>query len=161
MVSLFRTLLLSACALLLFTPPLLAEGRFMAHDDGTVTDTDQMLMWARNDNQTDIDFADADKFARFAFGYTIATQYDNWRLPYVSELKSLYRAGKSLTPTPNDCGKAVSVIPEIELSCGWIWAIRKATNQPVVFNFQYGSAFGHQSGDTTGCRVLPVRDLMQ
>lgn len=161
MVTLIRTLFFSVCTLLLLSPPLLAADRFMAHDDGTVTDTDLKVMWAQHDNQADIAFADADKFTRYAFGYSIATQYENWRVPYVSELKSLFQAGKDRPPTPTECGSSVRIISEIELSCGWVWAIRNETNQPVVFNFQYGSTFGHQSGDITGCRVLPVRNLME
>ena len=161
MVALFRTVIVSVSLLLFFTPPLWASQRFMAHGDGTVTDTGLMVMWAQADNQADIAFADADKFARYAFGYSVPTQYDNWRIPYVSELKSLFQASEKRPPSATDCGTAIPLIPEIELSCGWVWALRKETQQPVVFNFKYGSTFGHQSGDITGCRVLPVRNLVQ
>ena len=161
MVALLRTIAVSVSLLLFFTPPLWADQRFLAHGDGTVTDTDLRVMWAQTDNQADIAFADANQFTRYAFGYSVTTRYENWRIPYVSELKSLYQAGRKRPPSTTDCGTIVPIIPEIELSCGWVWALRKETQQPVVFNFKYGSTFGHQPGDITGCRVLPVRNLAQ
>ena len=154
--------ILTACfaSLVLLVPPAFSESQLMPHKDGTITDTQQMVMWASEDNGVDIGFEDAEKYAKYAFPYAIPTEYDNWRIPYVFELKGLYNEVKRDPKTTAACGKSLRMPPHITLSCNWVWAIRKKTGQHVVFNFAYGSAFGQESGDNSGCRVLPVRDLL-
>ena len=71
-----------------------AADRFTDNGDGTVTDHDMGLMWAKNDNHGDINWHQADKWVRYTFPYTLPTMYDNWRLPTLEELQSLVREGR-------------------------------------------------------------------
>jgi len=68
----------------------LAEQRFIDHGNGTVTDRKLGLMWAKTDNQTDIFWNQIQGWLENEFPDTIPQLYDNWRLPTISELQSLY-----------------------------------------------------------------------
>ena len=57
----------------------LAEDRFTDNKDGTVTDHQLGVMWAKSDNQGDIDWRQARQWIQFTFPYTISKTYDNWR----------------------------------------------------------------------------------
>ena len=68
----------------------LAEQRFIDHGNGTVTDRKLGLMWAKTDNQTDLFWDQIQGWLTDEFPDTIPQLYDNWRLPTISELQSLY-----------------------------------------------------------------------
>ena len=101
--------------------PVLAGDRFTDNGDGTVTDHQLGVMWAKTDNQGNINWNDANQWVEFTFPYTITKQYDNWRLPTLAELKSLYVPDKAYKGYETDCGQLIKTVPEIKLSCGWIW----------------------------------------
>ena len=68
----------------------MADDRFTDNGDGTVTDHQLGVMWAKTDNQGNIDWKQANLWVNLSFPYTIETTYDNWRLPTLAELQSLY-----------------------------------------------------------------------
>jgi hypothetical protein len=125
----------------------LAEQRFIDHGNGTVTDRKLGLMWAKNDNQTDIFWNRIQGWLANDFPDSIPQLYGNWRLPTVSEVQSLFHP--------------VKIVPQIRLSCILIWTSDSALGLPLAFNFNIGSAFTVDLHDNKGCRVLPVRFLEQ
>jgi len=88
-IKLSNALIMVTCILLIGTPAI-AGDRFTDNGDETVTDHQLGLMWAKTDNQGDINWKQATQWVRYTFGDTLAKRYDNWRLPTLSELQSLY-----------------------------------------------------------------------
>jgi len=62
--------------------PVVAENRFVDNGDGTVTDTERLLMWQKGDNGEEITFAEALKYC----GTLRLGGYTDWRLPLAEEL---------------------------------------------------------------------------
>jgi hypothetical protein len=116
-------------------------------------------MWAKTDNQTDIFWNQVQSWLENEFRYSIPQLYDNWRLPTVSELQSLFVEDPKYEGYRTDCGHPVRVVPQIRLSCILIWTSDKALALPLAFNFNIGNAFTIDLYDNKGCRVLPVRLL--
>ena len=137
----------------------LAEQRFIDHGNGTVTDRKLGLMWAKTDNQADILWNQIQSWLKNEFPDTIPQIYDNWRLPTVSELQSLYVEDPKYDGYKVACGHPVKIVPQIRLSCILVWTSDTALALPLAFNFNIGSAFTIDLHDSMGCRVLPVRFL--
>lgn len=138
--------------------PAAAADRFINNGDGTVSDTQLGLMWGAFDNQGDINWQEAKRWVTFTFPYTIEKSYDNWRLPTIEELRSLY------TKEPEsgyqaDCGKTVHIIPEIHLSCVWIWSAENKSITARVFNFSRGYNYMDRMATKRGFRALAVRKI--
>ena len=136
-----------------------AGDRFTDNGNGTVTDHELGLMWAKADNQGDINWKHANAWAKYTFGDTISPRYDNWRLPTLEELQSLYVTEKKYKGYITGCGFMVKIVPEINLSCILLWTSEESTGARVAFNFNIGNSFAIPSYDVNGCRGLPVRSL--
>jgi Protein of unknown function (DUF1566) len=136
-----------------------AGDRFTDNGNGTVTDHELGLMWAKADNQGDINWKHANAWAKYTFGDTISPRYDNWRLPTLEELQSLYVTKKEYNGYITGCGFKVKIVPEIQLSCILLWTSEESTGARVAFNFNIGNSFAIPSYDVNGCRGLPVRSL--
>ena len=139
----------------------LAEQRFIDHGNGTVTDRKLGLMWAKNDNQADIFWNQIQGWLTGDFPDSIPQLYDNWRLPTVTELQSLFVEDAKYEGYTTDCGHRVKIVPQIRLSCILIWTSDSALGLPLAFDFNLGSAFTVDLHENKGCRVLPVRFLEQ
>jgi hypothetical protein len=139
--------------------PVFADDRFTDNGDGTVTDHQLGVMWAKTDNQGNINWNDANQWVEFTFPFTITKQYDNWRLPTLAELKSLYVPDKTYKGYETDCGQKVKTVPEIKLSCGWVWTSERSAIQAAIFNFNRGYHYMDRIGHYKSYRALPVRDL--
>jgi len=139
----------------------MAEQRFIDHGNGTVTDRKLGLMWAKNDNQADIFWNQIQGWLEDDFPDSIPQLYENWRLPKVSELQSLFVEDAKYEGYKTDCGHPVKIVPQIRLSCILVWTSDSALGLPLAFNFNIGSAFTIDLHDNKGCRVLPVRSLEQ
>jgi hypothetical protein len=139
--------------------PVLAGNRFTDNGDGTVTDHELGVMWAKTDNQGNINWNDANQWVEFTFPFTITTQYENWRLPTLAELKSLYVTDKTYKGYETDCGQRIKSVPEIKLSCGWVWTSERSAIQAAIFNFNRGYHYMDRIGHYKSYRALPVRDL--
>jgi hypothetical protein len=137
----------------------LAEQRFIDHGNGTVTDRKLGVMWAKADNQSDIYWDQVQSWLINDFPATIPQLYKNWRLPTVSELRSLYVEDPKYNGYRTDCGLAVKIVPQIRISCILIWASDTALGLPLAFNFNIGNAFSIDLSEKKGCRVLAVRFL--
>ena len=135
-----------------------SQERFVDNGDGTVTDRQLGLMWAKSDNQGDINWHEALRWIRFTFPSTVPGHYDNWRMPTLAELKSLV----TQSPTyESDCGQEVSIAVLIRLSCGWVWTSESDKLAPTarVFNFNNVYHFTVRKAQRRGYRALAVRDL--
>ncbi len=159
----FKTLIgLCVVSLLMmtgFNDLLLAQQRFIDHGNGTVTDRRLGVMWAKADNQSDIYWSQVHSWLMNDFPGTIPESYNNWRLPTISELQSLYVEDPKYNGYQTDCGLMVKIVPQIRISCILIWASDTALGLPLAFNYNNGNAFSMDLNENKGCRVLAVRFL--
>ncbi|MBT4525921.1 MAG: DUF1566 domain-containing protein [Deltaproteobacteria bacterium] len=144
---------------LLLTVTLYGFERFTDNGDGTVTDHKTGLMWAKNDNQGDINWKQGERWVKFTFPYSISTSYNNWRLPTLEELLTLYVRDKSYPGYETDCGQKVRIVPEIRITCGWLWSSEKKSITARVYNFNRGYHYTDRMVHKKAYRVLPVRSL--
>jgi hypothetical protein len=146
------------CTFLFGTPVWSAE-RFTDNGDGTVTDHDLGVMWSKTDNQGNINWKQASLWVKYTFPDTLEKKYDNWRLPTLSELQSLYVSDKKYKGYETDCGQRVKIVPDIKLSCGWVWTSETSAIQAFIFNFNRGYHYSDRMVHKKAYRALPVRDL--
>ena len=158
-----------------------AGERFTDNGDGTVTDHELGVMWAKSDNQGDINWREAEQYCKWTFPFLIPTRYDNWRMPTVDELKTLFVRDKKHKGYETDCGQKVKVVQDIRLSCGWVWAsepmtidfdlkkkdekvkrkVKVRTISAKLFNFKRGYPYTDLMRHLKNYRALPVRDLQE
>ena len=136
-----------------------AQERFIDNGDGTVTDTQLNLMWAQTDNQADIFWEKTVSWIQKDFADQIGTRYNDWRLPKIAELQSLYLESPDYDGYDTTCGHRVKMVPEISISCILIWTSDSALGLPMAFNFYLGNPFTVDLTEKNGCRVLPVRRI--
>jgi len=132
---------------------LFAQGRFIDNKDGTVTDTKTHLMWAKDDNQGDITWHDAKKYCK----YVVLSKYEDWRMPTIKELETLYNVQEKGYKTT--CGNWVKVNPSIQLSCGWVWARDALAITAYAYNFSRGYRHTDRMVHKRHFRALPVRTI--
>ena len=156
-----QTYLAVCLVLLLVWGAIEAKGqeRFIDNGDGTVTDTQLNLMWAQTDNQADIFWQNTARWIKTDFTNQIGTRYNDWRLPTITELKSLYIESPDYDGYDTTCGHRVKMVPEIRISCILVWTSDSALGLPLAFNFYLGNPFTVDLTENNGCRVLPVRRI--
>ncbi|QTA87766.1 Lcl domain-containing protein [Desulfonema magnum] len=137
----------------------LAGERFTNNGDGTVTDHQLGVMWSETDNQGDINWKQAERWVKYTFPDTLEARYDNWRLPTLEELQSLYLKDENYKGYETDCGQQVRIVPHIKLSCGWLWTSEKKSITARVFNFNRGYHYTDRMVHKKAYRALPVRFL--
>ena len=142
-----------------FASPAAAQERFVDNGDGTITDTKLGLMWAATDNQGDINWHEAEKWVRFTFPMTLGKIHENWRMPTLAELESLYVRDVSYKGYETACGQRVKITPQIRLTCGWVWASEKKSITARVYNFSRGYHYTDRMVHKRAYRVLPVRTI--
>jgi hypothetical protein len=136
-----------------------AEERFTNNNDGTVTDNTTGLMWAATDNMGDVDWKQAQLWARFTFPYTVGTLYDDWRLPTAKEVQGLYVRDEAYPGYLTLCRTSVRIVPEIRLSCAWVWTLEQENISARLFNFNRGYQYMERMSHKRGYRALPVRRI--
>lgn len=130
------------------------DGPISAYDDNTVLDNRTKLMWAKSDNGADINWTDAKKYCdQYRVG-----GYNDWRLPTLAELASLYDAKKSYKTA---CGSTVKKTALIEISCSSLWSSETRgsgdTAEAAFFQFSTGKQLWYLQSNPFYGRVLPVR----
>jgi hypothetical protein len=155
------TLSILVAVILIGLAPASAADRFMDNGDGTVTDQKLGLMWSKIDNQGDINWIQAEKWVLFTFPDTLPKRYDNWRLPTLAELQSILVENKNMKGYETDCGQWVKTVPQIQLSCGWVWTSETDPVAPTarIFNFDNVYHYTVRKAHKRGYRALPVRNL--
>ena len=147
------------CLAVFFAVAIGADDRFMDNGDGTVTDTRTGLMWAQTDNMGHITWHDAKRYC----DNIILSEHNNWRMPTVDELKTLFDG--SLDEFETICGHHIKSAPQIELSCGFIWSSEVLavpggySVQAKAFNFAKGYWYSARMSQYRGYRALPVRSV--
>ena len=136
-----------------------AQERFIDNGDGTLTDTQLDLMWAQTDNQADIFWEQAPTWIKTKFTNQVGTRYNDWRLPTLRELESLYLESADYNGYETQCGHNVKMVPAIRISCILVWTSDTALGIPLAFNYYLGNPFTVDLTDKSGCRVLPVRRM--
>lgn len=146
--------------LVLFSAPSVsADSRFVDNGDGTVTDTRTGLMWAQTDNMGHITWKDA----RLYCENIILSRHNDWRMPTIEELETLF--DDSMDGYETICGHNVKSAPEVELSCGFVWSsgiLPIPGGYPVsayVYNFSKGYQYSSRMSQYRGYRALPVRSV--
>ncbi len=150
---------LGVAMVLLAATAVQAQDRFTDNGDGTVTDHKLNLMWSKTDNNGNIDWKQAVRWVKYTFPDTLEKKYDNWRLPTLEELKSLYVKDAEYDGYESDCGQRVKIVPDIRISCGWLWTSKVESITATVFNFQRGIYYTDRMVHSRAHRALPVRDL--
>ena len=141
---------------------LFAEERFTDNGNGTITDQKLKLMWSKNDNQGDIGWKDGQRWVKYSFYYLLpGNKYDDWRLPTVKELKSLYTDDQNEEVVLTDCGMRVNIVRQIHLSCGWVWSAEEKDISANVFTFRLGYHFSDLKMHNKAHRVLAVRNISE
>ena len=148
-----------ACALLLAAAPALAADRFTDNKDGTVTDHERGLLWSKTDNQGDVSWQDAQRWARYTFPTTLPAASGDWRLPTVDELASLVRDSAYYQGYDTHCGLTVNIHKLFDLSCAFVWAAETQGVTARLYNFQLDHASMDRKAKTRGYRALAVRNL--
>lgn len=150
---------LAAVSLLAVTGVVLAEERFHDNGDGTVTDRSHNLMWGQADNQGDVNWKQAERWVRFTFPFTIQARHDDWRLPTLAELQTLYIDDVGYDGYETACGQVVRIDPAFRLTCGWVWAADTQAITAAVFNFHRGIHYTERMAHYRGHRALAVRTI--
>ena len=125
------------------------DGDFIAYNNGTVLDTRTNLMWAEEDNEFGINWANAKSYCKNyrRGGYT------DWRMPTLDELEGLYESGNY--ENGDKSGNVIQIT-------GWfVWASETRGSEAAYFDFNFGLGgrnWVHQSYAGDGnYRALPVR----
>jgi len=153
------TLAVILCLTVLSAVALGADDRFIDNGDGTVTDTKTGLMWAQTDNMGHITWHDAKLYCE----YVILSEHNDWRMPTIKELESLF--DDSLDGRETICGHKVKSAPQVELSCGFVWSseiLDVAGGYAVsakAYNYSKGYQFSSRMSQYRGYRALPVRSV--
>jgi hypothetical protein len=131
------------------------DGSFIAYDNGTVLDTRTNLMWAAEDNGSNIIWASAKSYCLNYRG----GGYTDWRMPTQDELAGLY--DKANAYKSSDCGFVVNLTKLIRLSCPRVWASETRGNTAACFIFDVrGRTWEPQStGPDFPTLALPVRSV--
>ncbi len=129
------------------------DGRFIAYDDGTVLDTKTNLMWAAQDNGSDISWEAA---RHYCAGYR-GGGYSDWRMPSQDQLAKLLDTGK---PQQARCHKGLKIhlaTKLINLSCTQFWASEKSGFHIAGYDFSRCERISSRAANTKFFRALPVR----
>ena len=126
------------------------DGRFIAYDNGTVRDTRTGLMWAANDNGSNINWANARSFCKDYRG----GGYTDWRMPTQDELAGLYDATKNYNVA---CGYVVHLTELIHFTCMAAWASETSGSNAAYFNINDSRRAWRPQSEVGYFRVLPVR----
>ena len=123
--------------------------RFEIRKDGVVLDTKTHLMWAAQDNGSDINWEGAGSYCK---NLNLAGYHD-WRMPTEDELRELYNAGLK---TGDATHKYV-----ITITGQWLWAGTPESSSDTAPSFVMNSGFNRTDYKTISFyhRILPVRDM--
>lgn len=124
------------------------DGRFIAHDNGTVLDTQTNLLWASRDNGSNINWEDAKAFCE---NYE-AAGYNDWRMPTKEELMSLY--DRSIFGN-----NGFHLTKLITLTASWPWASDTQGSEAasVCFNKERSMFLWESTTHKSRNRAIPVR----
>jgi len=130
------------------------DDRFIAYKNGTVFDIKTNLMWAANDNGSNIKWKDAKDYCET---YSVGG-YVDWRMPTENELSELFKNGKE-RPVASMANFDIQVATElIDITGVCVWYDEYQEADAFSFNFHSGmhETASRQSYEYN-MRALPVR----
>ncbi len=121
----------------------------------TWTDPATGLMWARQDNGSDVNWQQATNYCQ---NLTLAG-YSDWRLPTIDELAAIYDPAQNVSVTNNLGNWTVHIREGISLTscCAWSSSDGNASGQAWVFFFDDGSRDSYVLRNVYTRRALCVR----
>ncbi|MCX5821155.1 MAG: caspase family protein [Deltaproteobacteria bacterium] len=126
------------------------DSRFIANNNGTVSDNRTNLMWAAKDNGSNINWQGAKSYCENYRG----GGYTDWRMPTQDELEGLYDTAKAYK---SDCGYDVHLTELVRLTCYAPWASETRGSDAALFIFSYGKRYWSPQSSDSVYRALPVR----
>jgi hypothetical protein len=128
------------------------DGRFIAYNNGTVSDTRTGLMWAAKDNGSNINWANAKSYCDNYRG----GGYTDWRMPTQDELAGLYDAAKT---QKNEAAPSypLHLTELIDLTSCCPWASETRGPDAAGFSFNNGGRYWYLQSRYNFYRALPVR----
>jgi len=129
--------------------------RFIVRGNSVVQDTQTGLMWTAKDNGEDINWHKARIYCETFKG----GDYNDWRMPSISELTTLYdKKKKGYKPEYGVSKKKVYITESINLTGYCLWGSEKRNNQAVYFSFYGGFwSWSRNLNSSKNVRVLAVR----
>lgn len=120
--------------------------RFQAMGENIVYDSQTGLMWASRGNGKDIDWYEAETYCnKFAAG-----GYDDWRMPEIKELATLYTKDKK--------GQSgFHIVDHIMITDCCVWSADENMGGAAIFSYKTGKKPAGFLADTYQLRALPVR----
>ena len=128
-----------------------SDGRFVAHENGTVGDMKTGLVWASKDNGEDINWQDAKWYCENYRG----GGYADWRMATQDELAELYDQSEGYQVTQKNYNVHLTELIELSACCPWASETRVAG--AAIFGFGGGRRGWYDRSGSDGGRALPVR----
>tara|TARA_B100000959_G_scaffold173424_1_gene181553 strand:+ start:5863 stop:6636 length:774 start_codon:yes stop_codon:yes gene_type:complete len=136
-----------------------SDGRFIDHGDTTITDTKSGMMWTKKDSYADLgkclDWNDStDYVSKLRVG-----GYSDWRVPAISELKTIYEESKSNNLTYDHNPKVLLHLDSVfaDGAAYWYWSSETADSCCArEFHFNSGKVDGdpRESCNDRGVRAV-------
>ncbi len=127
------------------------DSKFCKITSGPILDTSTKLMWASKDNGIDITWHDAKSYCK---NYTEGG-YDDWRMPTLDELETLYQPNRYYYIKRFDRDAHVTEL--ILMTCPYPWASDWVETDATFYDFHNGWRFRIPAFDASRKRALPVR----
>lgn len=132
------------------------DGRFIDNGDGTITDANTELMWAKKDSYADLEkclhWSDSNSYVK-----KLRTGgYSDWQMPTVAELKSIFEESKL---NKGGAGGIVYIDPIFASGSGFMqWSSEtKGCCKALLVPFDFGNPFDYLQGSCLGKGVRAVR----
>ena len=133
-----------------------SDGRYIDDEDGTVTDTKTGLMWTKKDSYADLGKClDWNKSRSYVSSLTTGG-YNDWRMPTVEELKSIYEKSKNNKTYSGDTIHSDPIFASGGGHYYWSSETKGSSRAREVF-FHYGSAGDSNRDDCSNGGVRAVR----
>ena len=133
-----------------------SDGRYIDHEDGTITDTKTGLMWTKKDSYADLGKClDWNKSRSYVSSLTTGG-YNDWRMPTVEELKSIYEKSKNNKTYSGDTIHSDPIFASGGGHYYWSSETKGSSRAREVF-FHYGSAGDSNRDDCSNGGVRAVR----
>ena len=133
-----------------------SDARYIDDEDGTVTDTKTGLMWTKKDSYADLGKClDWNKSRSYVSSLTTGG-YNDWRMPTVEELKSIYEKSKNNKTYSGDTIHSDPIFASGGGHYYWSSETKGSSRAREVF-FHYGSAGDSNRDDCSNGGVRAVR----
>ena len=132
--------------------------RFVKNNDGTVTDTQERLMWADHDSASEMTWSQAKNYCE---GYSGGGK-SGWRMPTQNELAQLYGNNWRSLPWKTEDDRALlfssgDYRSVITINGPYLWASETRGSEAAVFSVVVGGSGWASQSKSYHLRALPVR----